>query len=60
MALRDRFLKVYDNIPLKLRDQVCVVFDGKPLTWNVVYLEVKNKTKDMEKILEKMGTLGLI
>ncbi len=58
MALRDRFLKVYDNIPLKLRDQVCVVFDGKPLTWNVVYLEVKNKTKDMEKILEKMETLG--
>lgn len=58
--LRDKFFKVYANIPLGLRDDIIVVIDGKPLTWNVVYLEVKENTDLSKKILEELKNLNLI
>lgn len=58
--LRERFLKVYSNIPLNLRDEIILVFEGKPITWDVAYIEVKANTDSGQKILEELEELDLI
>ena len=58
--IKSTFLKTYPNLPLPLRQEIVVVLDGEPLTWNVVKLEVENNTKkgaDALKILEELGIL---
>jgi len=57
---RDRFLKVYVNLPLNVREEVVCVIDDKPITWNVAYLEVKHNTKLSEEILDKLDELEII
>lgn len=58
--LRERFLKVYSNVPLKLRDDIILVFESKPITWDVAYIEVKANTDSGQKILEELERLDLI
>jgi len=58
--IRDKFFKVYANIPLGLRNDIILVIDGKPLTWDVAYLEVKENTDLSKKILEDLKNLKLI
>lgn len=58
--LREDFLKVYANIPLGLRDDIILVFEGKSLTWNVAYLEVMANTDISHKILKELKDLNLI
>ena len=48
--LRGKFLKVYYNLPLGIREEVIYVFDEKPMTWNAVFIEVNAKTEIGEKI----------
>lgn len=57
---REKFLKVYYNLPLKEREGVIYDFEGKPLSWNAVYIEIKNKTKIGEIILDKLAELKII
>lgn len=59
-TLRENFLKVYSNIPLSLRDEIILVFEGKPITWNVAYLEIKANTEIGLKILQELKSLNLI
>ncbi len=59
-TLREDFLKTYANTPLSLRDEIILVFEGKPLTWNVAYLEVKANTDIGTKILKELRDLKLI
>ncbi len=58
--LRGKFLKVYYNLPLGIREEVIYVFDEKPMTWNAVFIEVNAKTEIGEKILEKLEELKII
>lgn len=56
-----KFEKIFSNLPEKIRNEdIIVVIDEKPYTWNAVYMEVKNKTKLGEKILNKLRVLGII
>ena len=59
-----RFLKVYANIPIKLREEIILVIEDdkikKPISWNVAYVEIENDTKLGEKILSKLIKLELI
>lgn len=56
-----RFLKVYSNLPVNLRDDIIYVLPEKgPITWNAAYIEVDNETKLGSLILEKLGELGFI
>lgn len=57
---REKFLKVYYNLPLKIREEVVLDLDGKPISWNVAYVEVKNKTGIGETILQKLAELKII
>ena len=60
MDLRERFLKIYANIPLNLRKEIILVLDNEPITWNVAYVEVFNKTDKSKEILQKLSELKLI
>jgi len=51
---REEFLQLYANLPLGLRDEIIAIVNEKPITWNVAYIEVINKTKLSEKILEEI------
>lgn len=60
MPLRERFLKIYADIPLNLRKEIILVLDKEPLTWNVAYVEIVNNTQKSEKILKKLKELKII
>lgn len=59
-ALRENFLMVYANLPLSLRDDIILVFEDQPITWNVAYLEVIADTENSKKILKDLSDLKLI
>ncbi len=57
---KERFLKVYANIPLNVREEIILVLDDKPITWNTAYVEVKNDTKNAKRILDALVEMDLI
>jgi len=60
MDRKERFLKVYVNLPINLREEVVIVVNEVPISWNVAYLEVKNNTVLGATILEKLDALKVI
>lgn len=60
MPLRERFLKIYADIPLNLRKEIILVLDKEPLTWNVAYVKIVNNAQKSEKILKKLKELKII
>ena len=59
-GLRERFLKIYADIPLNIRKEIVVVLDKEPITWNVAYIEVINNTEKSRKILKLLMELKII
>ncbi len=60
MESRERFLKIYADIPLNLRKEIILVINKEPITWNVAYVEVVNRTKRYLEILKKLEELEII
>jgi UV DNA damage repair endonuclease len=58
--LREKFLKSYSNLPEKVREEIVVVIDGKPYSWDSSYLEVKENTELGKKILNNLKILEII
>ena len=63
--IREKFLRIYSNLPINLREEIILVLDissekKAPVTWNVAYLEVKNNTELGQKILKKLEELKFI
>lgn len=57
---KEKFFRVYANLPLNLREEIILVIKDEPITWKVAYLEISNNTKLGNEILEKLEALGLI
>lgn len=57
---KDKFLKVYANLPEPEREQVIAIVDGKTYSWNVAFNEISNDTRLGEKILKRMEELDII
>ena len=57
---KENFLKAYSNLLADERDEIIVIINGKPYTWNRAYDEVKRDTKLGKMILDKMTELGLL
>lgn len=56
-----RFLKIYANLPINLRNDIVLVLDEKgPITWNAAYIEINNDTKLGEEIFKKLVKLKII
>ncbi len=60
MENRERFLKIYSNIPLGLRKDVILIIDKEPITWSVAFIEVYNNTEKGMLILKKLDELKFI
>lgn len=58
--LRARFLKAYANLPEPEMEQVVIIIDDKPISWNKANKEISDKTPLGDKILEKMKLLGIL
>jgi hypothetical protein len=54
------FFKVYSSLPIDERENVVVVINKEPISWNLAYHEIKNKTKNGEIILKKLKELEII
>ncbi|PIR91553.1 hypothetical protein COX74_02430 [bacterium (Candidatus Gribaldobacteria) CG_4_10_14_0_2_um_filter_41_16] len=58
---KEKFLKIYADLPLGLRDEIILVLPEKgPITWNVAFLEVEQDTALSKEILEKLNELEII
>ena len=58
---KERFLRVYANLPINLRDEIILVLPGTgPITWKVAYLEISNNTELGRVILDKLIELNII
>ena len=61
MQGKDRFLKVYANLPINLRNEVIVILQGiGPVTWNVAFLEIDGETELGKKIITTLVDLKII
>jgi len=60
-TLRSKFLKVFANIPDKIRaEETIAVVDEKPYTWNNAAIEIKNNTQVGKQILKNLNALEII
>jgi len=58
-----KFIKVYANLPIKIRNEVVLLLDekeGGPITWNAAYIEINNDTKLGNIFLKKLIELEII
>lgn len=57
---KERFLKIYANLPIPVREEIVVAIDDKTISWNVAYLEISQDTPFSKIILEKLEKLQII
>lgn len=55
-----RFMIAFSKVPLNLRDEIIIVIEKQPITWNLAYNELINKTKKGEEILKSLINLRII
>lgn len=54
------FIRIYSNLPMKVRGEIIVVLKGEPITWNVAYKEISNGTEKGKEIFKKLVELKII
>ena len=60
LTLKAKFLKIYANIPDRLREEIIVVVNGEPYTWTTATFEIKNDSelgKNIIRILKELQIL---
>lgn len=60
MGYKEKFLRIYANLPLEARNEIVMVIDDEPVTWNAARIEIENDTKKGKEILEKLVALGIV
>ena len=60
MDLKGKFFKVYNNLPLGLREEVVLVLNNEPITWKVARIEIENDTQLSKEILNDLQRLEII
>jgi len=57
---KEKFFKVFANLPEPEREQVIAIIDNKTYSWNIAYNEISNGTELGKKILKKLEALELL
>ena len=60
MEMKGEFFKIYANLPIEERNNVVVVINKQPISWNIAYLEIKNNTKLGQQILKTLKELEIL
>jgi hypothetical protein len=55
-----KFIRVYANIPARVRKDILVVVDKEPYTWETAYFEIKEDSTLGKKILKTMQEIEII
>ncbi len=55
-----KFNKIYANLPLGVRQEVVLVIDKEPISWNAAHVEIDADTPLSKIILEKLSQLEII
>jgi len=58
--LKAKFFAVYSNLPLNVRDDIVLVLEDGPITWNVAYIEILSEGNKAEWILKSLAELEFI
>lgn len=58
--LKAKFLKLFANVPLQLRQEIIVLVDDESLSWSVAAVEIKKDTQKALTVLEHLKKIGLI
>ena len=58
--LRAKFSKAYASLPEPEMEQVIIIIDDKPISWNKANNEISVKTALGDKILKKMELLEIL
>ena len=58
VGARERFMQAYANVPLNVRKEIIATLEEGPVTWEVAYLEIKNKTEKGNEILKTLEETG--
>jgi len=60
-SLKIKFLKIFANLPEKIKSEdIIVVVEDRPYTWNAAAIEVKNNTKTGEKIIKTLKDIKIL
>ena len=57
---KDKFFKVYANLPVPEREQIIAIVDNKTYSWTVAFNEISNDTELGDKILKKIESMGIL
>lgn len=57
---KSKFYATYSNLPLSVRDDIVLVLDNEPITWNVARLEILSDGPKAEQILNDLVELEII
>lgn len=60
MDIKEEFFKIYANLPIEERNNVVVVINKQPISWNIAYLEIKSNTKIGQKVLKTLQELKIL
>jgi hypothetical protein len=60
LSPREKFLKIYADVPLAFRNQIIAVLEGEPISWNVAYIEIKGDTKKGTELLKKLREFRIL
>lgn len=56
-----KFIRIFANIPEKIRgEDIIVVIDNRPYTWNAAAIEIKNDSELGKKIIKKLEQMEII
>ena len=58
--LKSRFYKTFADLPLGVRDEIVLVLNGQPMTWNVIKFEVDVDSKLSKEALKLMSELKFL
>ena len=51
---RAKFLRIYAKLPEGVKEDILIVVDQKPYTWDSSYIEIKDNTLLGQKILKAL------
>lgn len=57
---KSEFYSIYSNLPLSVRDDIVLVIDSEPITWNVAWVELMANGSKSEKIIKDLVELEII
>ncbi len=60
MSLKDKFYKIYGNLPLVTREEIILFINGEGISWKVAKLYIDQDVPLAKEILEKLEALRII